>query len=192
MINPFYEPFPDAVTICGRVCPVVTDFRDWLRFADLLSDDSVPAQILPVLAGNWFLCPPAVLTRAHFHALLDFYQAKALRPEREPENMPESAPHKPPVFDWKLDAPFLIADFRQFYQTDLLHISFLHWWEFLTLFRGLPQKSQSKERIYYRGCDLNQIHDRHERERILKIRRTIALPFSMSDEDIGAAMADFL
>ena len=175
-MNLFYEDFPDAVSICGRSCPVVTDFRDWLRFTDLLSDGSVPAQILPLLTVNWFLQPPAIPTRAHFDALLDFCQAKALQSEQkqEQEQNSEPSPRKPPVFDCKLDAPFLLADFRQFYQIDLIHIPFLHWFEFLSLFRGLPQNSQSKERIYYRGCDLNQIHDKYERERILRahFRRT--------------------
>ena len=189
MINLLYEPFPDAVTVSGRSCPVVTDFRDWMKFTDLLSDDSVPDEALPLLTVHWFLRPPAVCTRAHFDALLDFCQAREIMPEQNQTSEP--ALRKPPVFDWKLDAPFLLADFRQFYQIDLLHIPFLHWFEFLSLFRGLPQNAQSKERIYYRGCDISQISDKHERDRILKIRQMIALPFSMSDEEIGSAMADF-
>ena len=42
MINVLYEHFPDSVTINGKEYAVVTDFRDWLRFADMLEDKNIP------------------------------------------------------------------------------------------------------------------------------------------------------
>ncbi|GEM_PF-220414 len=188
MINIFYESFPDAVTVEDRSCPVVTDFRDWMKFSGLLGDQSIPAQVLPFLTAAWFRMPPAVPTRAHFDALVEFYQARPLRPDSETS---QKNPRKPPVFDWNIDAPYLLADFRQFFRIDLIHAGFLHWWEFLSLFCGLPETSQSKKRIFYRGCDLDQIPDRFRREEIRRIRNSIALPYVMQDDEIGAAMTGF-
>ena len=39
MINVFYESLPEALEINGREYPIITDFREWLRFSDMLKSD---------------------------------------------------------------------------------------------------------------------------------------------------------
>lgn len=41
MINALYEPFQEHITVEGEEYPIITDFRDWLRFADLMRDSDV-------------------------------------------------------------------------------------------------------------------------------------------------------
>lgn len=193
MINLLYEPLPDSVTVDGRNCPVVTDFREWIKFHDLLRDKEVPQQSKIFLLAEWFVNPPVFPTESHVKALTDFYIAKALGNQNSEENEEEPEQNfKPPVFDWRIDSEFLIADFRQFYQINLFSVKFLHWFEFIALFRALPEESRCQKRIYYRSVDLNQIKDKNEKKRIKKIKRSIALPYEMSDEQIGAALAAFL
>lgn len=191
MINLFYEPFPDFVTVNGRNCPVVTDFREWIRLHDLLRDENVPQRSKIFLLAEWFVNPPALLAEAHIQALTDFYLVKdlELHKDEEDENAEPEINFKPPVFDWKIDSKYLIADFRQFYQINLLQIKYLHWFEFTALFQALPEESQCQKRIYYRSVDLRQIKDKNEKKRIRKIKKSIALPYEMSDEQIGAVLA---
>lgn len=187
MMNLFYESFPDAVAINGRQCPVVTDFREWIKFHDLLADKEIPEHVKISLMSDWFLRPPLPLKEPHVKALLDFYLAKPLDTQAEEEEK-TPPPSKPPVFDWSFDAPFLLSDFRRFYQIDLLKISYLHWFEFKSLFQALPEESTCQKRIAYRSIDLKEIKDKNEKKRIRKIKREIKIPFEMSDEAIGEAL----
>ena len=41
-MNILYEQFPEEVKVNGEYYPIVTDFREWIRFAELVEDDSVP------------------------------------------------------------------------------------------------------------------------------------------------------
>ena len=74
------------------------------------------------------------------------------------------------------------------YGIDLLSVKYLHWYEFLSLLRALPDDSMTMRRVGYRSTDLNQIPDKRQRARIAKIQRQIALPFEFDDEMIGAMM----
>lgn len=185
-MNLLYESFPDT----ADGLPVVTDFREWIKFHDLLTDKEVPEHTKIFLMADWFLRPPLPLKETHVKALLDFYLVKPLDPhaDEEEENKKAPPPSKPPAFDYSFDAAFLLADFRQFYQIDLLKIPYLHWFEFRSLLNALPEESSCQKRIAYRSIDLREIKDKNEKKRIRKIKRSIAIPFEMSDEAIGEAL----
>ena len=56
------------------------------------------------------------------------------------------------------------------------------------LFDGLSHANEIKQRIMYRGIDLNDVKDKDERKRIMKIQREIKLPDDiLTDYDIGDA-----
>lgn len=189
MKNLLYEPLPDFVTIAGKTCPVVTDFREWIKFHDLLRDKTVPEQTKIFLLADWFLNPPAILTESHLNALLSFYQVNRQNTESSDSDRNFHS-GKPPVFDWCIDASFVTADFRRFYQLDLLTVPFLHWFAFYALFEALPEESMCQKRMYYRSVSLSDIKDKNEKKRIRKIKRAIAIPYTMSDEEIAAVFSE--
>ena len=41
-MNILYEQFPEEVRVNGEYYSIVTDFREWIRFTELVEDDSVP------------------------------------------------------------------------------------------------------------------------------------------------------
>ena len=56
------------------------------------------------------------------------------------------------------------------------------------LFDGLSNDNEIKQRIMYRGIDLNDVKDKDERKRIMKIQREIKLPDDiLTHYDIGDA-----
>ena len=191
MINILYEPFPDSITAGGKSYPILTDFREWLRFADMIADRNLTSGEKALQCSLWLEMSPARITAEIISGLLDFLRAGELNPEPQAsEEADEEEPElpKPPVFDFCIDAKYIIGDFRHFYGIDLLHIKYLHWWEFLSLLRALPDESMTMRRIGYRSTDLNEIQDKRQRARIAKIQRQIALPFEFDDEMIGAMM----
>lgn len=190
MINAFYEPFPDSITADGREYRIITDFREWFRFADMIADNGIPEQEKLLLMAEWLLDPPERITEELVDAVCDFYKADALNHIREADDdEKEEIPVNLPVLDWKIDAPYIIGDFQRFYSIDLLNTE-MHWWKFRILFSALPEDSQIMKRICYRSIDLGQIKDESERRRIMKLKQLYALPYELEEDDIGAVFGN--
>lgn len=190
MINPLYEEFPESIEADGRSYGIVTDFREWIRFSDMLGDKYLTDEEKLYLLTNWLTEAPRSITSNLVDAFFAFFRADALNPDPvqdddddEPEEEPQ--PKRPPVFDWKYDAKFLIGDFRRYYNIDLLTAE-MHWWEFRCLFAALPDDSQCRTRIGIRSADLSKIKDRDRRNQLAVMQRLIALPFEMDDGDVAA------
>lgn len=191
MINALYEPFPEEIRADGVSYPIETDCREWFRFGDMLADQELTKEEKLYLMTEWLYEAPEEITSELVNAVFGFYRADGLKPDipefdedEEPEENDQLK--RPPVFDWKYDAAFILGDFRRFYGIDLLSVEYMHWWEFRCLFDALPDDSQCRKRIGYRSADLSQIKNEAERKRIATIQRQIALPFEMDEDDIAA------
>lgn len=193
-MNILYEPFPDSITADGHEYKVLTDYREWLRFSEMMTDKSIAAEERAFLCGMWIDPEPDRITADMIQGLIGFLRADGLEPDKpEPDEADDDEPveetiPKPPVLDFSIDAAYILGDFRRFYGIDLLSVKYLHWWEFLLLLRALPDESCTMRRAGYRSVNLNDIPDKRQRARIAKIQRQIALPFEFDDEMIGAAL----
>lgn len=186
MINLLYEPLPDCIEADGRRYPVLTDFREWLRFADLVTDKEIPEETKLYLLVQWLETPPERITAELVNALFAFYKAVSLEPDPVCEEEEATGSDiRPPVFNWCIDAKYVLGDFRQFYGIDLLNVEYMHWWEFKSLFAALPDESCCRKRIDIRSKNLSEIKNKAERDRIARIQRQIALPFEYDDEMMG-------
>lgn len=188
MINALYEPFPESIFVDGTEYPIITDFREWFRFADMAADTELSNRDKLLMMTQWLLEPPEQITSELVTALCDFYRAKALEremPEYEGDEDEEYTSAALPVLSWKIDAPYIIGDFQRYYGIDLLTAE-MHWWRFRILFSALPDDSQMMKRIGYRSVDISQIKSESERKRIMKMKQLYALPFELDEDDIGA------
>lgn len=186
-MNILTDALPAAIEADGRRYGILTDFRDWMKFSEMIHDRETSSAEKAVMMAWWVDGQPEI-TEGLVQAVLDFYKAAVLFPPPDADDeSDEEAPQKPPVFDWSVDAAFVLADFRRYYGIDLMAVEFLHWWEFLSLFWALPEDSGCVKRIGYRSCDLSKIKNRAERDRIRKIQESIALPWE-PDEDFGAEL----
>lgn len=188
MINALYEPFPESITVDGIEYPIITDFREWFRFADMAEDDEISKRDKLLLMTKWLLEPPESITDELIFAILDFYRARAFeRDSPEYSDIEGDGTSLPPVLNWRIDAPYIIGDFQRYYGIDLLTVE-MHWWRFRLLFSALPAESQMMTRIGYRGVDLGQIKSESERKRIMKMKQLYALPFELDEDDIAAVL----
>lgn len=194
MINALYESFPESIKADGKTYPIITDFREWIRFSDMMSDKELSTELKIYLLTEWLLKPPEKVTVSLVNAVFDFFRAAQLEPESVDDEGGEEQemPVKPPVFDWKIDAKYVIGDFRHYYGIDLLTVKYMHWWEFRCLFSALPEDSICNKRIAYRSANLSEIKNDAERERIRKIQLKIALPFEYNDDMIGSALGKMM
>ena len=195
MINALYEPFPEHITVEGEEYPIITDFRDWLRFADLMRDSDVSKRDKVYLLSDWFETRPKKINGKTVNALFDFYYARELEPDADDDEAADDVDDtviKPPVFDWRIDSRYILGDFRHYYDMNLLSIDYLHWWEFRCLFAALPDDSQCQKRMAYRSIDLGSIKNDQERNRIARIQRSIAIPYENEDNMIAAAFGGLI
>lgn len=196
MINVFYESLPEALEINGREYPIITDFREWLRFSDMLKSDIPENYKLEFLEDMFLEEMPSMYSHEDIelvmNAITDFLSLAELefpmlrQEEEEPGNVFEEGVKK--AIYYEQDAPYIISAFQREYQIDLLSVEYLHWWKFRMLLDGLSEESQIKKRIYWRTCDVSKM-DQKERMKILSIRRRITIPEDeyVGDEDIGNA-----
>lgn len=187
-MNILIDKLPDVVIVNGVGYPIETDFREWIRFTKLVEDAAVPWQMKCRLFMQWYTDgTPADLVSA-INALGDFLAMKLEETERE--DAPARVPK--PVYDFDEDMTWIYSAFREVYGINLQSIAYMHWWEFQTLFIGLPENTEIKQRIMYRNMDLSSIKDKNERKRVRKIQKAIELKKKrrkMTDYEIGDMFA---
>ena len=113
------------------------------------------------------------LTKDNLDAFLDFYRCGAEESEREKRSA-EAFREMPRGFDFAVDGPLIWAAFLQTYGIDL-RTAQLHWWDFMALFRSLPDECRICKIISYRTEDLTDM-PKGMREQYEKLRRVYALP----------------
>lgn len=201
-MNVFYEELPEALEINGREYSVITDFREWIRFSDMLKSDIPPEFKLEFLSEMFLEEVPDLYTEDGIEEAMDAItsflslsgtefpdiSSDEANSEEESEEVEYEEQRAKKAIYYEQDAPYIISAFRREYQIDLLSVPYMHWWEFRMLLDGLSEESQIKKRIYWRTCDVSKM-DKKERREILKIRRSITIPEEeyVSDEDIGNA-----
>lgn len=195
-MNVFYEGLPEVLVIDGKEYPIITDFREWLRFSDMLKSDIPQNYKLEFLEDMFLEDIPPIYSLEDMDlvmkAITDFLSLSALefpvwQQEKESIEVFEDEGVKKAIY-YEQDAPYIISAFQREYQMDLLSVEYLHWWKFRMLLDGLSEESQIKKRIYWRTCNVSKM-DKKERMEILRIRRKITIPEEeyVDDEDIGNA-----
>lgn len=186
-MNVFYEQLPECIEIDGTEYRIITDFREWIRFSDMLKSD-ISTHLKYEFIREMFLETIPNITEKVFDGMSRFLSMEENRVLIHKTDKLQSKSAKSNI-SYEYDAPYIISAFLREYNIDLLEIPYLHWWKFKMLLDGLTENSQIKERIYYRDCDINSITDKAERKRVMQIKKRIALPEKeyVSDGDIGNA-----
>ena len=70
-MNVFYEELPEALEINGREYSVITDFREWIRFSDMLKSDIPPEFKLEFLSEMFLEEVPDLYTEDGIEEVMD-------------------------------------------------------------------------------------------------------------------------
>lgn len=195
MMNLFYENLPTSITVGLREVPIVTDFREIIKLMDAIKDESLTDSEKLSICLEYFMEDIDMddVIEA-IESLLDFINMTATEPDpiyTEDEENDEEDDMETTVqetYSFSFDFPYILGGFRQAYGIDLLNIEYMHWWEFKSLFNGLPEDTEIKKRIMYRGINTSEIKNKDERQRVRRIQMAIALPAKiLSDNEIGDA-----
>lgn len=173
MINLLYEQYPTELVIDNVSYPIVTDFRNWIAFYDMINDDILGPKDKLVASLQWFESNvPADLEKA-YNGLISFASAEELC-SKSTQNSGKSSTKQ--ILSYLYDSPYVLGAFLQIYGINLRNIDYMHWYEFRALLDALPEDTPLKKRMGYRAINVSSIKDKAERKRIKDIQRSIALP----------------
>lgn len=143
MIDLKEKGLPNAIKIDGRPYLIKTDYREWLKFGDLLNvsrNNPRPEEL-------FYLFEDDVPNQLEFvNELFIFYAS--------PEVTPKDDGTSERLVDFALDGSYIYASFMQAYHIDLVDTD-LHWHKFMALFRGLPDNVCIKNIMSIRGYRKN-------------------------------------
>ena len=71
-MNLLYDAFPETVQVDGVSYAVYTDFRNWLRFFDMMADDAYTTTEKVLTSMRWFREQPPPNLIGAYEALLQF------------------------------------------------------------------------------------------------------------------------
>lgn len=163
-MNILTDALPISLWIDGREHKINTDFRAGIKFEMMIEQGE--DNIFRLLAPFFLSGPPRDLAGALKEVELFFCCGKLPEKSEKPTKSKQS-------YSFQVDSEAVFADFWRYYNIDLSR-EYLHWWVFRALLMGLPEKSEFKQRVYYRTCDLKGL-SKKERERIMSIRSRIEI-----------------
>lgn len=151
------DGLPDSLIIHGIEYKIKTDYRTWLRLMDTSDYKSLFIGKVPPLSKE----------------LIQEIQRFISRGEDSKGEEDSS-----PIIDFKLDADYIYSSFLQAYGINLLKAD-MHWFEFMALFKSLPEETIMRKIIEYRQYDGKD-------EELLRLKRAWALPEKLTEEEKAA------
>ena len=168
MIDLRKKGLPNAITVNGNSFLINTDFREWIKFGELLNNKDLKYKELEYL----FICDSPKYP--YMPQLLDFYSNKNVTPKDTGEIGEK-------IIDYVLDGEYIVASFFQAYNIDLTNIEYLHWHLFKALINGLPSNTYMKEIMSMRSYKKNnKSYEQQQRE----LKEIWKLPTNKSIQDI--------
>ncbi len=152
--------------------PLSTDFRNMIN-VDLIMSDTESSEAEKTIATLNQLYPeiPTDLEKA-MEGLVWFYTRGKVSAEDEKDQPVKGS--TPKAFDFEQDANLIYAAFYATYNISLATVEYLHWWEFMALFEGLPEDTLVQRVLYWRTADLAGM-PKNEKTHLLKMRKLFAL-----------------
>lgn len=163
------------------------DFRHMVRLSAAYSHGEVeadPEAFARQLCQQFYtgIYIPRVFVEL-WQGVIDFYLAGEQAAEPAAAK-PASRPDTGPAFDYRCDAPYIVAAFQQAYGIDLTTAK-LHWFRFRALFAALPEDTLMAKIINWRTLDLAD-YEGSMREHYTALKERFALPAALRG---GAAVA---
>ncbi len=167
----------DFVVIGNDRIPVHTDFRNWIKIDNILSDKSLSAA--EKIKGMLPLCYkrlPDNIGQA-FKAMMEFYN-----PDLQREDPRKSSGRQ---YSFEYDAPYIYSSFFSEYGIDLQNEA-IHWHKFLVLMKGLGDKCVFSRILSIRSMDISDFSGK-QKQIYLRLKRIYALPDTVVEEEKVAA-----
>lgn len=150
--------------------PISADFRNMIQ-VDLILHDTESSETEKTIAALRQLYPEMPKdARKAVEGLVWFYTRGSI-PAEGNDTSTKKSPKK--AFSFEQDANLIYAAFYATYGLSLTTVDFLHWWEFMALFEGLPETTLIQRVMYWRTADVAGM-PKAEKNHVLKMRKAFA------------------
>ena len=174
-----YERLPDSITVDGKRYKCDFDFRNVLRFLDIMQREDIYPDARDFLCCKC-LCNPPKNASNLYNALCAMLFPKAAN----------SSGNR--LTSYEQDAALIRVAFRQEYGIDLFRDK-LHWFEFSELLGYLPEGNRYEETVGIRARPMPAAtkYNAKEREWLMKAKQSVALHLTERehekkyDKDVG-------
>ncbi len=143
-----YKKPPQSLLIDGEEYAIDTDFRVWVNIFCALSGGKTQEEKAQAL-GELLVSQRLPLTEESVNAVIDFFSCGSMGQSGKESN-------DKPCFDFVKDSEYIYSAFLDVYGIDLTTKP-LHWWEFMALFRSLPDDCQMCKIIHYRAVKIDDV-----------------------------------
>lgn len=150
--------------------PISADFRNMIQ-VDLILHDPDSSDVEKTIAALYQLYPEIP---ADIHKAIAGLEWFFLRGETGADGDKKAKKAEKKAFDFNQDANLIYSAFYATYSISLTTVDYLHWWEFMALFEGLPETTLMQRVMYWRTADLSGM-PKHERKHVQKMRKAFAL-----------------
>lgn len=175
-MNILFDTLPTTIQIEGKEVPIKTDFRCWLRFAEIVQKydlDNITVgefvEMMEKIISTVFKDPEDIeINVSLFSNLLNFYVGFFERKDRKDKEESEKS------FDFEIDADAIYASFVKEYGIRLKDTE-MHWYEFRTLFGNLSDDTPIGKLIRLRTMKEEDV-PKDKLTEFRKLKEEIALP----------------
>lgn len=170
------ENLPKTIKINGSKYKINTDFRIWLKFANILihGKQEISIKTKSLLSLVYPIIPEDIETA--IQEMLNFFFDK--------NNMTKSSEqNKKNIYDFEKDSEYIYAAFKQQYNVDLIDIEYMHWHQFRAMFNAISDDTQIYKIMQIRSMDLGSIKDKEQKKHIRKLKLKYMLPDNRSEEE---------
>lgn len=185
-MNMLTDSVPESLTIAGTEYEINTDFRVWLKFEMLLSDEveDSKATLLDIKKLIFMSkMPPDRADEETTEQILWFYRCG------KPEQKGGKASKK--IFDYDYDDGYICAAFMEQYHIDLNKAN-LHWWKFHALMLSLSENTEFVKIMGYRAIEINSKMSAAQKAFYQKMKKHYKLPVKKEEQQRITAIEDAL
>ena len=187
--NLLIDSLPDTVIVDGREFSIRTDFRISIMFELLIGDKELTQQQKLLQTLELYYDEIPANGEEAIEQVLSFY---ACGKQAKNSSGGKKKGISTPIYSFEHDDGMIFSAFYDQYGIDLNEIEYLHWWKFKAMFDALKADNEIVKIMSYRATDLSTIKDKHERNRIARLKAIHAIPVNMTHEEkVAAAGAIF-
>jgi len=164
MIDLTLKGLPNTILVNGKSFFIKTDFREWIKFGEILRNDYYKKELL-------YLFPECKPTEIPTKEMIEFYNNKNATPNGDGGSGER-------ILDYILDGEFIFGSFYQSYGIDLTECD-MHWHKFKALFLCLPETSKITSIMQARSYTKQNVTYEEQLERN---KRAWELPYELTNK----------
>lgn len=180
------EFLPTSVEVAGDFYAIKTDFRDILRYDELIrsqNDGNMVLKAVSMLLGDDILQKPDINPEEVVDAIGWFVQ----RGDNGQKNtLPRTTLglNNATPMDFETDAALIYTAVLQTYKIDLYDIPYLHWWKFNWMLEDISPECRLSKVIEYRTIDVKNKNLSKEQKKVYSaLQRYFKVQEKRTEED---------